>query len=544
VPHGAGAYTFRHIVIREVAYATLPRAERVRAHLRLASWLEQETPARANELAELVAYQYRQAIALSPGGRVPEGLPVATVVAALERAARVASNVGAFREAGEMLREAVRLAPPEDHLRLLELRGDLLLFGDLAATGYAEGYESWLQTRNGDPRIGARLLVKQLAVHGRWAGSLVRVMERAEFGSFVVAAQQLLERAPDETLEAKLACARAFHVVRYTDVDRSLIVEIEQGTRRAAAFFAASGDLEAESEALDALAAVYRSGYNDAARALEVTERRAAKAARLSLLERIDICSVRIWDLVFVGRYDEAVDTHGESRESLRPGEPEHMLAHSAAWAAYAAMLCGRWDDAVALGDLLLAMREEVPELVVRFTYPGWIGAMRVAAARLDTTRLARLRSAFKAIANADALTEPMRSMWTAFIDRDGDAARRVVLAPLGTPDRKGELIAFTLFDLGQAIGEAELAPVDRASSNHPPVLALRMQLARAMNGDAGALRSAIAALDAGHLVADAARAAALLALRTKDAADRADAERRLTALGDRAYLQRLAEDW
>jgi hypothetical protein len=32
--------------------------------------------------------------------------------------------------------------------------------------------------------------------------------------------------------------------------------------------------------------------------------------------------------------------------------------------------------------------------------------------------------------------------------------------------------------------------------------------------------------------------------LRTKDAADRADAERRLTALGDRAYLQRLAEDW
>ena len=34
-----GAFTFRHIVIREVAYATLPRAERVRAHLRFARWL-------------------------------------------------------------------------------------------------------------------------------------------------------------------------------------------------------------------------------------------------------------------------------------------------------------------------------------------------------------------------------------------------------------------------------------------------------------------------------------------------------------------------
>jgi hypothetical protein len=51
-------------------------------------------------------------------------------------------------------------------------------------------------------------------------------------------------------------------------------------------------------------------------------------------------------------------------------------------------------------------------------------------------------------------------------------------------------------------------------------------------------------ALDEGHLVADAARAAALLALRTRDAADRSDAQRRLRALGDRAYLQRLAEDW
>ena len=34
--------------------------------------------------------------------------------------------------------------------------------------------------------------------------------------------------------------------------------------------------------------------------------------------------------------------------------------------------------------------------------------------------------------------------------------------------------------------------------------------------------------------------AAALLALRTKDANDRADAQRRLGGLGDRAYLQQL----
>ncbi len=203
MPQGTGAYTFRHMVIREVAYATLPRAERVRAHLRLARWLEESAPARANELAELVAYHYRQAIALSPGGRVPEDLPVATVVAALERAARTASNAGAFREAGEHLREAVRLAPPEEHLRLLELRGDLLLVGSDAINGYAEAYERWQDTPSRDPRVGARLLVKRLAVASRWAGSLRKPMEREEFATLAAEARRLLDRAPDELLDAK-----------------------------------------------------------------------------------------------------------------------------------------------------------------------------------------------------------------------------------------------------------------------------------------------------------------------------------------------------
>ena len=544
VPNGAGAYTFKHIVIHEVAYATLPRAERVRAHLRLARWLEESEPARANELAEIVAYQYRQAIALSPGGRVPEGLPAATVVAALERAARVASNVGAFREAGEQMREALRLAPPEDQLRLLEGRGDLLLFGDHAITGYAEGYERWLQMPDRDPATGARLLVKRLAVAGRWPGSLATPGEADEFDALAGEARRLLDLAPDEMLEAKLACARAFQITRFANVDPALAAELARETDRAAGLFAARGDLEAESEALDALAAVYRGGFNDAARALEVTRRRSRNLSRLSLLERIDIAGVTAWDLVYTGDYAAAFDALGEARGTLRAGEPAYMLSHGTSWAAYATMLCGLWDQTLALGDALVNMREEAPETVGRFTFPGWIGAMRVAAARLDTTRMARYRSVFAAVARVELLTEPTRSMWTAILDRDAEAARRFLPTTLGTPDRKGELIALMLFELGGPLAEPELAAVEGQSRDDPPVLALRLRLARAINGDTAELRAAIGALDEGHLVADAARAAALLALRTRDVADRADAQRRLTALGDRAYLQRLAEEW
>ena len=543
VPHGVGSYTFRHIVIREVAYATLPRAQRVRAHLRLARWLEEGAASRASERAELVAYHYRQAIAMSPGGRLPEGLDVRTVVDALERAARAAASGAARREATEQLREALRLAPPEDHLHLLELLGDLLLFGNDAMEGYSEGFERWRQSPQPDPRVGARLLVKRLGVAARWAGSLGKPMDRKEFEQFAGQARELLDRAPDAILEARLACARAFELTRSTDIDPSLLVELKAGTETAVALYAASGDVEGESEALDALAAVLRSGYGNSEKAFECTQRRFANLPRLSMLERVDTWSVALWELVYLGRYDEAVDTYRDARASLRAGEPEYVLSHGTSWAAYAAMLCGRFDDALALGDTLIAMYEESHGVVSRFTFQGWVGVLRVAAARLDSTRLARYRSAFAAIAQVELVPEPTRSMWTAFISRDAEAARRYVEVPSGNPDRKGECLALVFFDLGQPVSEKTLDVVERNFKSQPPALALRIKLGRALCGGAAELREAITALDAGHLVADAARAAALLALRTKDPADRADAQRRLRALGDHAYLQRLAEE-
>src|SRR5439155_25940897 len=180
VPQGSGAYTFRHIVIREVAYATLPRADRVRAHLRLARWFETDAPSRGAEFAELVAYHYRQAIALSPGGRIPEGLDVPRAVAALERAAEIASAGAAYDEAGKHLEEAIRLSPPAEHLRLYEKSGDLVRFGDPTVAAYTESFARWKAAPGGDPAVGARLLIKRLDVLVRWAGSLSRAAEPAE----------------------------------------------------------------------------------------------------------------------------------------------------------------------------------------------------------------------------------------------------------------------------------------------------------------------------------------------------------------------------
>ena len=65
-PAGVQRYVFRHILIREVAYGTLPRAERARLHGAAGTWLEGQavSSGREDELAELIAFHFREAAAL------------------------------------------------------------------------------------------------------------------------------------------------------------------------------------------------------------------------------------------------------------------------------------------------------------------------------------------------------------------------------------------------------------------------------------------------------------------------------------------------
>jgi class 3 adenylate cyclase/tetratricopeptide (TPR) repeat protein len=546
VAQGAGAYTFRHIVIREVAYATLPRAERVLAHLRLATWFEQQAPQSGDRFAELVAYHYRQAIALSPGGKPPQGLRVEVVVRALEVAARAAWNAGAFAEAGQQIREAIRIAPAEDHLRLYELLGDVMQFGDAAVDGYREAFERW-QAAPGDPRVGARLMVKRLGVYARWSGSLSRPLLPAEMLPLTEEATALLARGPDPLTEARLAMIRAFRAGGAEQLtDRDKLTELATGAMSARRVYAERRDAAAESEALDALASLYRSGFGDCETALGFARDRIAMSDRLELLERADAWNVAVWDLTYLGRYEEAIRTCAEARGTLRPGEPESFFSHAVSWAAYSAMLCGRWDDTVELCDWLVQMREEVGAAIGRFTISGWLAGLRVAASRIDTTRLARYRSTFAAIADVASLPSksPAGEFYRGILEGDARSYHRFLLAHSGYRDRKGEAIAMLLFDHRENVRERELASIEQQALHDPPALTLRVALARALRSGADKVRAAVALLDANDLIADAARTQALLALRTHELRDREDAERRLTALGDRQYLQVLAEEW
>jgi class 3 adenylate cyclase/tetratricopeptide (TPR) repeat protein len=62
---GEDEYVFWHMLVRDVAYAQIPRAARARRHRAAAEWLEQRAPERVEDLADVLAYHYLQALELA-----------------------------------------------------------------------------------------------------------------------------------------------------------------------------------------------------------------------------------------------------------------------------------------------------------------------------------------------------------------------------------------------------------------------------------------------------------------------------------------------
>ncbi|MDQ6878926.1 MAG: AAA family ATPase [Candidatus Dormibacteraeota bacterium] len=66
---GQTEYSFWHILIRDVAYSQIPRADRIDKHRRAAAWIESEAGERIEDVAEVLAYHYIAArdLALAAG---------------------------------------------------------------------------------------------------------------------------------------------------------------------------------------------------------------------------------------------------------------------------------------------------------------------------------------------------------------------------------------------------------------------------------------------------------------------------------------------
>ena len=86
------SYRFKHILIRDVAYASLPKSRRAGLHARVAEWLADWGAGRTDEVADIRAYHLEQAVRLSAEvqGRVDAALwrqAVDALTASCDRAA-------------------------------------------------------------------------------------------------------------------------------------------------------------------------------------------------------------------------------------------------------------------------------------------------------------------------------------------------------------------------------------------------------------------------------------------------------------------------
>src|SRR6266508_6108493 len=72
--HDAGRYRFKHLLMRDVAYAALPKAERADLHEVFARELERSVGDRRDEYAEIVAFQVARAFTLSAEVRAPRAV--------------------------------------------------------------------------------------------------------------------------------------------------------------------------------------------------------------------------------------------------------------------------------------------------------------------------------------------------------------------------------------------------------------------------------------------------------------------------------------
>ena len=109
---GDDQYAFRHVLVRDVAYAQIPRGARAERHERAAKWIEMRV--RPEDAAELVAHHYVRALEYTRMVGADAAELAHRAAAALRDAGRRAVALNAFVNATHFYEEALSLTPEDD----------------------------------------------------------------------------------------------------------------------------------------------------------------------------------------------------------------------------------------------------------------------------------------------------------------------------------------------------------------------------------------------------------------------------------------------
>jgi class 3 adenylate cyclase/tetratricopeptide (TPR) repeat protein len=122
-------YEFLHVLVRDVAYGQIPRADRAAKHRRVAEWIE--SLGRTEDHAEMLAHHYGSALELSraAGAEMRDVVPHARTH--FQAAGHRAASLNAYSAAARFYEQALALCPEDQ----VEARAELLLALGRALSG-------------------------------------------------------------------------------------------------------------------------------------------------------------------------------------------------------------------------------------------------------------------------------------------------------------------------------------------------------------------------------------------------------------------------
>ena len=335
---GGGRHSFKHALIRDVAYESIPRGERARLHLLLAEELERVPEAGC----QAIAGHYAAAATLG------ETAARAPAVRVLLQAAQEARSVEAH---GLALRNAVlaRQLADSDRERALaaEAAGDAHWMAehlDDARAAYLDALELGIAAELG-PEDTSRLRWKWVDLPTRWQGSLVTAPERERVSAEIETGLAEAREAGSVLTEARLLIAKALLVYRVETTvppqEEALLVadralELTEGLGRPAIV----------SAALDARSVLLQS-VGRYAEALEMDERRLELVRSLpSREEQMDVCSSAARTRTARGDFAGAIAA-ADLGDELGAGSDNRWVAWPARSKVDALFWWDKWDEAI-----------------------------------------------------------------------------------------------------------------------------------------------------------------------------------------------------
>jgi class 3 adenylate cyclase/tetratricopeptide (TPR) repeat protein len=385
---GEAEYSFKHLLVRDVAYGQVPRAERAARHRLAAEWIT--SLGRADDHAELVANHYLAALELARAAGEATDALVGPARLALRDAGDRAFALNAFAAASGFYEAALDVWPEKDAAR----PALLLRFGQvLHLTADDRRIEVLEQARAALVECEDRPLAAEaeVALGGvRWLRG-----ETSQVAAHVERAEALVRDEPSSTTKVRVLAQLSRYLALGGDTERALVVG-----REAQALAEELGLVELAAHALNNIA-VAKYGLGDAG-AVADFERSIALATSVSSPEAArgyNNLGATLWDLGEVGRarvsFEEAARVARE-RGDLVVGNYAANVVASLNFNA------GRWDEALGLIEETISRSEAgEPNLweglrrgergfirLGRGDFAGALGDARVAAERASQARI------------------------------------------------------------------------------------------------------------------------------------------------------------